>query len=423
MDTDWIEINSNLDPEEPIYGRGSGSLNIFVLCYNHHRPIQIDPTKIWITILSQINLLINYNSEKLRGLYVDFKGKKTLNLMYDDVFFNKALLVNNFVKLIENSLIKENKKYIEWAKPNFSTTTNKCKLISNIMIMGTLKSYFNFTSTCCGVSKIGIMGTIYDWILMKNKIKKLYDFDILHDHEEKFKNLNEDSENIDNILEANEHDLKYNINNWISKLDDFINECINVKRNTINNAYWKNFIIGYHPNGSGDEEFITGHATVFSEFYEYKKTRESKSYLLQVANDTIKVEYITNDICFVDIQNNNGGEPEFYRFEAGILDYIENKNKSLTANADFNIKIIKKNGDVEQINYDEINYDEINYDEINYDEIFKDEVNSNINYDENIDDTEHIIFDKSKFGFWHNKFSTLIKCIHALINYISNILK
>ena len=77
-------ISSN----DPIYDLGDHPvLRGYEMAYKNHLPIIISPDIIWTLILQGFALHVQSNSEKLRTSFVDFDGKKKLEIQREDLNF------------------------------------------------------------------------------------------------------------------------------------------------------------------------------------------------------------------------------------------------------------------------------------------------------------------------------------------------
>ena len=125
---------------------------------------------------------MNANSEALRELFVDFEGKKGLQVIYPDIFSIKEV----DEKTLENFSIQINeqmKKYlgeeiIQTLTSDFSTTNYDSLIISKLSIMGAFKKYFYYEmGICvCGIPYIILEGTADDYQKIKTKAEKLSKF-------------------------------------------------------------------------------------------------------------------------------------------------------------------------------------------------------------------------------------------------------
>ena len=58
----------------------------FYTAHCNHYPISIKPDDIWLLIVQAFSNHVNANSEELRELFVNFKDKKTLKVIYPEIF-------------------------------------------------------------------------------------------------------------------------------------------------------------------------------------------------------------------------------------------------------------------------------------------------------------------------------------------------
>ena len=158
-------------------------LNGFYEAHKNHLPIRIKPDDIWLLIVQAFSNHVNYNSEKLRNMFVDFDGKKTLQVDYPQEYIHEVnnKMLEDFSKQI-NKQMKEylGEEILDILTPNFTTTDKDKTIIFNISIMGAFKKYFNYKMFLCGcgLSYIILEGTAEDYEKILEKAKKLskYDF-------------------------------------------------------------------------------------------------------------------------------------------------------------------------------------------------------------------------------------------------------
>ena len=84
---DLIDENSvkySFDPNEELAFINENVPFLEGLYYAHinHLPVRIKPDDIWLLIVQAFCTHVNENSEKLRKYFVDFEGKKTLEIFY-----------------------------------------------------------------------------------------------------------------------------------------------------------------------------------------------------------------------------------------------------------------------------------------------------------------------------------------------------
>ncbi|KAK5579818.1 hypothetical protein RB653_009505 [Dictyostelium firmibasis] len=146
--------------------------------YNEHHHLVLRPDNIWMAILTQFSFYVNKNSEELREKFVDFDGKKTLVVqtkypILEAPFDKLTIEMLEQIKLnIKDASIRD------WMIPNFTTTTESDKVVFSIVLMSTMKKYFNFrVQTMCGLSEVTLLGEISDWINLKERVSRLNEFD------------------------------------------------------------------------------------------------------------------------------------------------------------------------------------------------------------------------------------------------------
>jgi hypothetical protein len=156
----------------------NGFVGLFIEAYNRHLNVSIRPDDVWISILIQFSKYVNRHAENLRNKFVDFKDKKTLEVVFNTNMENVPydIFIKNINTMIHNNL---NNDIEDWIMPNFSTTDNNDEIVCGALLMTICKNYFNYVCVCmCGIPQITLLGNIEDWQNLQNKIKKLIDFDI-----------------------------------------------------------------------------------------------------------------------------------------------------------------------------------------------------------------------------------------------------
>ena len=155
----------------------------FLSAYKNHRPITISPDIFWLLIAQAFANYVSSNSEKLRHMFVNFKGKKNLTVTRTDLNFYTMKsedweeIFPEFVKKISKFT---GKNITETLTPDFTTTTPVSLAVGQLTIMSTMKHYFKYCSDVsgCGFPYITIEGTIEDWTKISDKLSQLskYDF-------------------------------------------------------------------------------------------------------------------------------------------------------------------------------------------------------------------------------------------------------
>ena len=122
---DTLAFSFNEKDELAFVNTKTPILNGFYLAHSNHYPIRIKPDHIWLLIVQAFSNHVNVNAEKLRSLFVDFDGKKTLTVEYplSSITQVDKNILENFSEQI-NSQMEEflGKEVLETLTPNFTTT-------------------------------------------------------------------------------------------------------------------------------------------------------------------------------------------------------------------------------------------------------------------------------------------------------------
>ena len=147
-----------------------------VKAYAEHKSVTLSPDMMWLLISQGFARYVNAHSEELRSQLVYHEGKQDLMVMTkDDLLSGKAdwgKLMNDFSKEIERHTKGEVAKTIA---ADFSTTTPVERIASQITLMESMKSYFNYLAgrIGCGIPSVTLQGTPDDWRAVLSKTQKL----------------------------------------------------------------------------------------------------------------------------------------------------------------------------------------------------------------------------------------------------------
>lgn len=149
--------------------------------YAMHYPVTISPDMIWLLIAQGFANHVNENGEEMRGYFVDFEGKKNLDVRRDG--FVKGSPNNDWQGVFaEFSVqIQENTgaDLLELVTGDFSTTTAIEKAAFQVTLMDAMKSYFTYSvTTMCGIPEITLEGTVEDWQMIEVKTQELAQYDL-----------------------------------------------------------------------------------------------------------------------------------------------------------------------------------------------------------------------------------------------------
>ena len=183
-----------------------------VKAYVEHKSVTLSPDMMWLLISQGFARYVNAHSEELRSQLVYHEGKQDLMVMTkDDLLSGKAdwgKLLNDFSKQIELHTKGEVAKTIA---ADFSTTTPVERIASQITLMESLKSYFDYTVVYagCGIPSITLKGTPDDWRRVLEKAIQLE---------------------------------RYGLGDWISQLRPVLAEFIKASEGNPDRKFWKQMV-------------------------------------------------------------------------------------------------------------------------------------------------------------------------------------
>jgi hypothetical protein len=170
-------IQSSFDGDEAHGVRPShnGFVSSVTKAYNSHHHLIIRPDDVWIAIITQFNFYVNAHAEELRHIFVSHEGKKDLEIIYrrasrfDVDFADFAVRIND---LLEENIVDAGLR--KWITPSFSTTTQLDTVVASVIMMGTLKEYFNYSCmVICGIPSVTLLGTKHDYEEIMARLERL----------------------------------------------------------------------------------------------------------------------------------------------------------------------------------------------------------------------------------------------------------
>ena len=292
-------------------------LNGFYKAHSNHYPIRIKPDDIWLLIVQAFSNHVNANSERLRGLFVNFDGKKTLKVetsLSDISQITKKDLEDFSVQI--NKQMKEflGEELLDILTPNYTTTDYNSSIVAKISIMGAFKKYFNYEMDLCGcgVPYIILEGTQEDYEKIIAKAEKL---------------------------------KKYNFEWYIDRIIEPISKMVEAKKNNIDVEYFKNFVqnkieteyvSGLSGLGGHDVkvDYIAGWILNFFAYYSEVDGDSDSKEVERFCETSLKVEdfeklanqMLTVPFRIVDVINN---KDYMMKYKVGFIGCGQNKKKEV----------------------------------------------------------------------------------------------
>ncbi len=216
----------------------NGLVDASLDAYSNHQKLTLRPEDFWCAIVTQFSFFVNANSETLRSKFVNFEGKKDLEII-DQVYDIRKIDFEKCTKLM-TSLIDKNlvNGIKDWILPSFSTTTELDKTVFAGIMMSVTSKYFNYAfGTMCGFPEITLLGTVDDYRNLKSRVARLLQYEVNDGTNSMFK--------------------------WSNMLDRVIDQLIATASGTPDLSFWNKTI--NHTHGSGID-LITGWMSVFCVF-------------------------------------------------------------------------------------------------------------------------------------------------------------
>ncbi|RVD85536.1 uncharacterized protein DFL_003856 [Arthrobotrys flagrans] len=170
-------FNQELVDSRKIHPSSSSFVYAAMRAYNYHHHLVIRPDDVWITILTQFSIYVNEHAEELRSQFVTHEGKeklvvKSVGTRYTVDFGALAVQMG---ELIEQNVIDPNLR--TWLVPHFTTTEENDRIVSSVLMMATLQSYFAYGfQLLCGLPGVTLLGEKADWEALLQKIDKFETF-------------------------------------------------------------------------------------------------------------------------------------------------------------------------------------------------------------------------------------------------------
>ncbi|KAG9309543.1 hypothetical protein JVU11DRAFT_10521 [Chiua virens] len=162
------------DAFRDIVPRRNEFVNTVVEAYSKHHALIIRPDDVWLAILTQFSFFVNGNAEALRNVFVAHEGKRKLVIgaVGDRYGTEPGMLGCQMTELMQQHIVDESLR--EWMMPSFTTTTATDTVTSAIVMMGSMKEYFEYKiGFICGIPKVTLEGEMGDWEDILRRLERL----------------------------------------------------------------------------------------------------------------------------------------------------------------------------------------------------------------------------------------------------------
>ncbi|MBO4215680.1 MAG: DUF4419 domain-containing protein [Bacteroidaceae bacterium] len=209
-------VKTSFDGERLCYLGEDNFYKCIVQAFADHRSLVLSPDMVQLLIGQGFSRYVNAHSEELRDKLVSHQGKMTLRVDKDNDVLNSSK--GNWAQLLDDfsALIAENSKgeVADMMTADFSTTGMDERIASQITLMETVKTYYDFWNSklACGIPTITLEGTPEDW-------KKVH---------EKARGLS-----------------KYGMEEWADELDPILAEFVKASEGNPNQAFWRDMVMKF----------------------------------------------------------------------------------------------------------------------------------------------------------------------------------
>jgi hypothetical protein len=233
-----IKILKSSDSPNLIHsGINNGLAGAMFEAYANHIPLTLRPDDVWLAITAAFGLYVNHHPELMRKLLVTHEGKQELIVRMGG---SLAMSNERFWEQFTSLMLEEMKKYTngdlaKWLVPEFSTTTDRDRLVGQIVVMGAMKEYFNYTGVLSSaLTELTLKGTLEDWKSVRDRAAMLAAYgDVMA--------------------------------KWVDVLLPVLDEFVAAYEGRVNEAFWQKMIT-YKRLGSGGEKKLRGWFVVFAPF-------------------------------------------------------------------------------------------------------------------------------------------------------------
>jgi hypothetical protein len=161
----------------PFLPATEGLVSSIAEAYNNHRALILRPDDVWLAILGQFHLYVNAHAEELRQHFVAHEGKQKVVVKANGCRYSVdfGVLAHQMTKAMDEFIVDPSLR--NWVLPKFSTTTHTDTVVASVVMMATLKAYFEYTiMLCCGIPQVTLEGEKKDWEEILHRAAKLTEY-------------------------------------------------------------------------------------------------------------------------------------------------------------------------------------------------------------------------------------------------------
>lgn len=220
------------------------------LAFAEHYPLILSPDHIWLVLLQGFGQHIRLHQETFREQIVGFEGKRLIHVVHQNFLNGDSTdqwqaVFQDFATEIRRQIPVELGDVFQ---ADFSTSGQLEATIFNMALMYTMKSYFRYMMTLCGIPNITLEGTVQDWQKIYAKMQGF---------------------------------RTYGLAWWVDELEPLIQEFILAAQGQANPVFWQS--IYKHHSASGGEE-LSGWILAFFPYVNQPRDAMTQNPYFQKAN-------------------------------------------------------------------------------------------------------------------------------------------
>ncbi|KAL1949118.1 hypothetical protein VTO73DRAFT_10924 [Trametes versicolor] len=173
-----VLLQSSIAQEElrTLCPQSNGFVDGVMHAYAGHHHLVIRPDDVWIAILTQLSFYVNAHADELRAYFVAHEGTRRLTV--SGVGTRHSVDFGSLARAMTREIHKNvvDSTLAEWILPDFTTTTIKDSTVCSVLMMSTLKAYFEYyMDITCGIPTVTLEGTKADWERIVKRLERLYE--------------------------------------------------------------------------------------------------------------------------------------------------------------------------------------------------------------------------------------------------------
>lgn len=175
LDKEGNIILAHTRQTRPLVASNHPFFSAMYMAYAEHRPFELSPEALWLLICQGFSLHVNNNAEELRSMFVDFDGKKPLFVNGSGISLDNpdSPWERCFPQFTEQIAAYTGQELIDALAGDFTTSTPASRVASQITAMESMKPYFDYILTICGIPQIILHGTPEDWQSIVDRVEFL----------------------------------------------------------------------------------------------------------------------------------------------------------------------------------------------------------------------------------------------------------